>query len=322
LNLRRHGQLAASLELLFSAVPLLPRRSFDVVHCHFGPNGVRAAALRETGVLDGPIVTTFHAYDLTKYLQKWGAHLYDRLFEQGDLFLAVSNRWRRRLLELGCPEDKVRVHHMGVDCRRLSSPPKHQPGHNVPRLLSVGRLVEKKGFEYGILAVVELIRAGRRCEYTIIGDGPLRSQLAELIEHLDAPAAVRLAGPMSQADVLEHLQASDVLLAPSVTASDGDQEGIPVVLMEAMATGLPIVSTRHSGIPELVTDGESGYLVDERDVAGLADRLAVLLDSPQQRQAMGKTGRRIVEQDFNIDILNDRLVEMFEGLTTRRAKFR
>jgi colanic acid/amylovoran biosynthesis glycosyltransferase len=319
LHVPLHGRLAASLELLYSTVPLLPRRSFDIVHCHFGPNGILATALRDTGVLEGPIVTTFHAYDLTKYLARRGAHLYDRLLARGDLFLVVSTRWRERLRELGCPEDKIRVHHMGVACQRLSTLPKRRPDFGTPRLLSVGRLVEKKGFPYGVRAVAELMRSGRRCEYTIVGDGPLRAELERLIRQLGVANAVRLAGRRGQTDVLGYLRTSDILLAPSVTASDGDQEGIPVVLMEAMATGLPVISTYHSGIPELVADGRSGYLVNERDVTGLTDRLAALLDNPQQRQAMGHIGRRIVERDFNIDTLNDRLVATFERLAAKQV---
>lgn len=318
LNVRRHGRLAASLELLYSAAALFPRRSFEVVHCHFGPNGILAAALRDIGVLNGPLVTTFHAYDLTKYLEKWGETLYARLFELGDRFLVISERWRARLLELGCPEEKIRVHHMGVDCRRLSAGRKDCDDTQPVRLLSVGRMVEKKGFEYGVRAVAELVRRGLRCEYEIIGDGPLRTELERLIERLDVSTTVRLSGWKTSAEVFARLRASDVLMAPSVTGRDGDQEGIPVTLMEAMAIGLPVVSTRHSGIPELVRDKESGYLVAERDVAGLAERLADLMESPQRRRAMGAAGRSAVERDFDIEKQNDRLVRMFNEL---RADF-
>ena len=110
------------------------------------------------------------------------------------------------------------------------------------------------------------------------------------------------------------LSNSDILLAPSITAHDKDQEGIPVVLMETMAMGLPIISTLHSGIPELVQDGISGYLVPERDVDALAEKLNYLIEHPELWSEMGKAGRAFVEENFNIDKLNDRLVEIFQSL--------
>jgi colanic acid/amylovoran biosynthesis glycosyltransferase len=110
------------------------------------------------------------------------------------------------------------------------------------------------------------------------------------------------------------MQISDLFLLPSVRASDGDEEGTPTVLMEAMACGLPVLSTVHSGIPELVEDGVSGWLVPERDVAALADRIQWMLDHPDRWAAMGRAGRAKVEREFNIDTLNDRLVELYRGV--------
>lgn len=314
-NVARHGRLAASLELLHRAIALMPRRHFDAVHCHFGPNGVLAQALRETGVLCGPLVTTFHAYDLTRYVRERGRGYYRRLFRGGDLFLAVSERGRRRLIELGCPASKVRVHHMGVDCSRFAprertpDSARASPSRSASlQLLSIGRLVEKKGFAYGIRALAELQQRGYACRYTIVGEGPLRSVLEGLVRDLDLGETVSFAGRRSSEEVRTWLAASDVLLAPSHTASDGDEEGIPVVLMEAMAMAVPVVSTRHSGIPELIEDGVSGLLAPEREANGLADRVANLIDDPARRRALGAAGRAAVEQRFNVEILNDRLV--------------
>ncbi len=117
-----------------------------------------------------------------------------------------------------------------------------------------------------------------------------------------------------QDEVAELLRDSHILLAPSVTAADGDQEGIPVALMEAMSLGMPVVSTYHSGIPELIQDGVSGFLVPEREVDALADRLQYLLEHPQRWPELGRAGRRAVEEHFNIDKLNDRLADIYQQL--------
>jgi colanic acid/amylovoran biosynthesis glycosyltransferase len=179
-------------------------------------------------------------------------------------------------------------------------------------------LVEKKGIEYAIRAVAAVVRTGRAVQYDIIGDGPLRPHLSKLVEQLAMSSFVTIHGSKRKPEVVAMLMSSHMLLAPSVTAANGDQEGIPVALMEAMATGLPVVSTWHSGIPELVSDGESGFLVEERDVGSLEERLIYLLDHPDIRARMGQRGRMFVEAQFEIDKLNDRLVEIFTECLNNR----
>jgi colanic acid/amylovoran biosynthesis glycosyltransferase len=314
LNAFKYGKRAASLELLYAMVPLLRARPYEIIHCHFGPNGTRAALLRDIGALTGNLITVFHGYDLTMYIRSSGERVYDALFKAGDLFLPISERWRRRLIELGCDERKTLVHRMGIDCTRLSFRPRRPAPDGIIRLVTVARLVEKKGVEYGIRAVARLRKTHANLEYNIVGDGPLGPELRRLVDELDAAATVKLLGWKHQEEAAEILGESHIMVAPSVTAGDGDQEGIPVVLMEAMALGLPIVSTLHSGIPELVEDGLSGFLVAERDVDALADRLSHLLEHPETWPGMGKAGRAFVEANYNIDKLNDRLVEIYQSL--------
>jgi colanic acid/amylovoran biosynthesis glycosyltransferase len=121
-----------------------------------------------------------------------------------------------------------------------------------------------------------------------------------------------LLGWKTQQEVAEILGQAHVLLAPSVTAPSGDQEGTPVALMEAMAMGMPVIATRHSGIPEMVRDGENGFLVPERDPEALAERIAHLARHPEQWEALGRAGRAVVEREFDVNPLNDRLVEIYQ----------
>jgi colanic acid/amylovoran biosynthesis glycosyltransferase len=289
-------------------------RAFDVVHCHFGPNGILAASLRELASLSGPVVTTFYGYDLSKFLSAHGKDAYRFLFARGDLFLPISERFKRQLVELGCPPEKIIVHRIGVDVRCFRPKAYRETADCAIRILTIARLVEKKGVAYGIEAVAQLTRRYPDIEYTIVGDGPLRAALDDLICRRGLAARVQLLGWKSQEEVAVFLRNADILLAPSVTSADGDQEGTPTVLMEALAQGIPVVSTRHSAIAEVVPDGAAGFLVPERDAAAVAEKLALMIERRHCWPAMGAAGRKHVESYYDIEKLNDRLVDIYSAL--------
>ena len=315
LNFRRYGHQSTSLRTIYSAWPFVGKSlNYDVIHCHFGSFGLRGMFLRQCGALTGKLVTTFHGADLTEALRVYGNRMYRRLFEAGDLFLPVSQRWKSRLLELGCPAERVVVHRMGIDCNALNFRSREREPDRRIRLLSVCRLVEKKGIKYAVEAVARLVQLGVDVQYDIVGDGPLREQIGALVNSSKLSDRVILHGAKNKQEVFTMLREANILIAPSVTSENGDQEGIPVAIMEAMAVGLPVVSTRHSGIPELVLDGVSGLLVEERDVNALTDRIAYLVSRPGTCVAFGQAGRRIVETEYNIDALNNRLVALFDHL--------
>ena len=164
---------------------------------------------------------------------------------------------------------------------------------------------------YGIQAVASLLHKYPQVEYRIIGDGPLRPELSRLIQGANAGEQIKLLGWRTQEDIVKLMQEAHIFLAPSITSSTGDQEGIPVVLMEAMAQGLPVVSTWHSGIPELVQDGISGLLAPERDSDALAAKLDYLLTHHERWAPMGQAGRAYVQQFYDINLLNDQLVTLY-----------
>ncbi|HEY9879568.1 MAG TPA: glycosyltransferase [Leptolyngbyaceae cyanobacterium] len=313
LNVFKYRKAAASFRILHSVIPLLKKRPvYDIIHCHFGLLGLKGMWLREIGAVSGKLITTFHGVDMSQNLQLLGQDLYAPLFQAGDYFLPISQFWRNRLIELGCDPHKITVHHMGIDAHRFAFTPRTLVEGQTVRLISVSRLAEKKGIEYGIRAVAALVQEGLNVEYQIIGDGELRQPLADLITDLNVGHAIQLLGPKNHNEVMAALNQAHILVAPSVTAKDGNQEGIPVALMEAMAMGLPVVSTYHSGIPELVEDGISGYLVPERDIEALKTRLRQLVQKPESWLTMGTAGRQKVEQEFDLHALNAGLVELFE----------
>jgi colanic acid/amylovoran biosynthesis glycosyltransferase len=314
LNLLKFGKDAMSLKLLYQISPFLDKGPYDIVHCHFGPTGNLAVILKAVGVIHGQIVTTFHGYDISSYILKNGRHIYDTLFENGDLFLCVSEQMKDILLELGVEERKILVHRVGIDmknsCFRIRKPKLN----GKVQLLTIARLVEKKGVQYGIESVAKILKKYPNIEYKIAGDGYLKKNLQGLIKELGVCDNVKLLGWNRQEQIVELLQEADILLAPSVTSQSGDREGIPVAIMEALAWGLPVISTRHSGIPEIIQDGQTGLLAPEWDTDVLAEKMEYLIEHPELWSQMARKGRKYVEEHYNIDTLNDRLVEIYRQL--------
>lgn len=316
-NVVRYGGHAAALRLAWAVQMVGQRAEFDIVQCHFGALGLKGVLLREMGAISGRIVTAFHGEDITNYPMQFSAGHYAPLFAHGDLFLPISARWNDELAALGCPMDRVRVHRMGVSLQRFPQRPASAASDRPIRVLSVARLVEKKGLSDAIRAVAQL-RVDY--EYVIVGDGPLRTTLEALARALPLTGTIRFSGSLTSDEIAGLLQTTDIFLAPSVTAKDGDIEGVPVAIMEAMATGVPVVSTRHSGIPELVQDTVSGFLAEEGDVGVLAQRVSQLAGDASLRTQMGSAGRQIIARDYDVGRLTDRLVAYYEELLAAPAR--
>lgn len=320
LNPARYGRMALSQRLLISAHKLVRhgRRMYDIIHCQFGPLGVIASRLRDIGAWDGAVITAFRGYDATKLLKE-SPRRYADLFRDGEFFLPVSQALRDILSAHGCDPAKMQVHHSGIDCDSLEYRPRTLvPGERV-RLMSIARLVEKKGIDFAVRAAAGLVTRGYNVEYEVIGDGPERGALMRLIEQLDMGMRIRLAGPRPHSETLAALNRAHLLIAPSVTAADGDQEGIPNVVKEAMALGLPVIATRHGGNAELVEHGVSGYLVPERDVTALANGIAELIDASDRWPSFGRAGRRKVETEFDARRLAVELSDIYLRVAQRRA---
>ncbi|MEL6815819.1 MAG: glycosyltransferase, partial [Cyanobacteria bacterium J06598_3] len=265
LNIFRYGKTAASLRFLHLVVPFLggqsDDKSYDIIHCQFGTYGLLGVSLREMGAIAGALVTTFRGFDISEYPRRQGKDVYQRLFDQGDLFFSNCEFFRQRVMALGGDADNIVVHGSSIDCDKFSFQPRQlataQNKKTPLHLVTVGRLTEKKGLAYGIRAVAKLLENTPFAEkfevrYHIIGEGHLRGSLQQLIEQLGLSDCVSLLGKKQQAEIIEHLSWAHLFIAPCVTASTGDQDAPVNTLKEAMAMGLPVVSTWHGGIPELV----------------------------------------------------------------------
>ncbi|NEQ25071.1 MAG: colanic acid biosynthesis glycosyltransferase WcaL, partial [Microcoleus sp. SIO2G3] len=282
--------------------------------CQFGTFGLMGLLFRNMGLIRGKLITTFRGYDISWAIREFGDRVYDELFEQGDFFLANCDFFRQRVLKLGCPEKKIIVHGSGIDCSKFAFAPRYLQSDSPVRIATTGRLVEKKGIEYCIHAIAKLAHIHPNIEYNIIGDGPLKENLQQLIEELNVGHLVKLLGWKHQQEIVEILDKSHIFLAPSVTAKGGDQDAPVNTLKEAMAMGLPVISTQHGGIPELVEEGMSGFLVPERDADAIAEKLSYLIKHPEIWPGMGQVGRARVEEKYDMNTLNDELVEIYQQL--------
>ncbi|HKP53137.1 MAG TPA: glycosyltransferase [Chloroflexia bacterium] len=308
-----YGYQARSLSALYRLGKLLslPRRRmpYSVIHAHFGPvaNSFRFAKR----LWGAPLVVSFHGYDFAAWPRKSGHPGYGALFATADAITANSSYTANELLKLGCPARKLHKLPMGVELRDLPfSARTLAPGETV-RVLTVGRLVEKKGIEYGIRAIEEVRKQYANIRYDVIGDGPLRGQVTQLVTQLGLEMAINMHGEQNSDYVQRLMSEAHIFMLPSVTAADGDQEGQGLVLQEAQAHGLPVVATDHNGFPESILPGLSGFLVPERDVPALAERLGYLIGNPHLWANMGRRGRDYVEEKFDSDKLNHRLAELY-----------
>lgn len=314
LNVFRCGRAAISLHALYLGAAF--SEDFDIVHCQFGSNGNFAIILKKLGIR-AKIVTSFYGYDVRAGISN-GGQIYRTLFNEGDCFIACSPWAYQNLINLGLDENKLIYHRTGIDLRRF--PPRLDSASSrngrPTRVLTTARLVREKGLEFGIRAIHKLLlrvpRAG--LVYDIIGGGPLEEELRRLIQSLALNDVVHLLGPLSQTQIVETLQESDIFLLPSVTESSP-----PVALMESLALGLPAVATKTGNSDQLILDGTSGFLVPVGDIDALVGKLGWLLDHPHSWAGMGRAGRKVVEENFDIGRLNDQLVDIYRRIIQNAA---
>ncbi|WP_009631386.1 glycosyltransferase [Synechocystis sp. PCC 7509] len=314
LNPWKYGNEVATLKTFYRTESLLSDGCYDIIHCQFGTLAPIALAYRNAGILKGKLITTFRGIDISKYVEEQGVNVYDQLFQEGEFFLANCEFFRNRAMKLGCDPNKIVVHGSGLDCDKFAFKARYFPQSGKVRIATIGRLVEKKGIEYSIKAVAKLAETHKSLEYNIIGDGELKEHFEQLISQLNVGHVVKLLGWKQQKEIIEILDNCHIFIAPSVTAADGNQDAPVNTLKEAMAMGLPVISTLHGGIPELVENGKSGFLVPEKDADAIAQKLTYLLENPEVWEAMGKAGRAKVEEKYDKEKLNDELVEIYQQM--------
>jgi len=264
----------------------------ELIHAHFFNDGLDAVRLGS--LLEIPTITTVHGHDITKH-ENAGSRSARRFFDHVDRVIAVSDFIATQALARGCPESKLTQHYIGIDLDKFRQ---EKCESETPSLLFVGRLVEKKGCTYLLQAMEKLKPRFPELRLTIIGDGDLEPILRQ--EAASRNLNVDFAGTASAEEIRQHLARCWLFVAPSVTAENGDAEGLGMVFLEAQALQTPVVSFRSGGLVEAVDEGSTALLSDEKDVAGLTQNIAELLENSGLRHNMGRAGRQRVERKFDV----------------------
>lgn len=293
---------------------IIKENNVKLLHAHFGTEGVRYLKLKKH--LNLPMITTFYGFDVSMIprIPYWKKR-YVQLFQEGDLFLTEGNNMKNELIKLGCPENKIIVQHLGVDLTIFKFTPKTLPEDGNIVILIAGSFFEKKGIPYAIQAFAKVKENHPDIQLRILGDGPMRDQIESLIAELNLSDSITLLGYQPHYVFLNEAANAHIFMLPSVTAENGDTEGgAPVAILEAQATGLPVISSYHADIPEVVVDGKSALLAPEKDVETLAKHLENLVGHPNVWGAMGRAGRKHVEEGYDVMVQVGKLENIYDRL--------
>lgn len=313
LRIRRH---------LGFLVDMAKRKGAKILHSHFGPVGwINIKAVQQAEIKH---VVTFYGHDvnyLPKHDRRWQKR-YHKLFAKADLILCEGSHMAQCIVNLGCPPDKVKVHHLGIGIDEIAFIPRVWNAADPLRVLIAASFTPKKGIPYGLEALGQL-QNQVPLEITLIGDAgnqprnqAEKQKILATMEKYNLQSKVRWLGYQPHKVFFEEAYQHHIFLSPSISASDGDTEGgAPVSLIEIAATGMPIVSTTHCDIPEVIFNGVTGLLAEERNVDQLVQHLQQLVNYPEHWYAMVKEGRKHVEAKYNAKIQGRKLAEIYVTLS-------
>jgi len=305
----RLGRRSPCSQVTAAYLEAFRRHRPDVLLVEYGTNGVEVMdAARIAGI---PFVVHFHGADATRHwvLEKLGER-YRQMFEEAASIIVVSEQMRAQLVRLGAPENKLFCNSCGVDTELFSqAAPEHAP----PTLLAVGRLTEKKAPHLLLLAFAKARQAYSSLRLIVVGDGILRGVCQDIAHERGIADAVEFLGAQPHHRVVELMKEARAFVQHSIEAYDGDCEGMPVAVLEASASGLPVISTRHAGIPEAVLHGQTGLLVEERDVDGMAEHMIMLAQNPRLAGELGRAARRHVAKNYSMEGSIARLASILQS---------
>jgi colanic acid/amylovoran biosynthesis glycosyltransferase len=294
---------------------LLERHGADLMHIYFGHTGVHLLPFIEQW--DKPCVVSFHGADVAQKLEikDYPAKL-RRLFKAVPLVFARSQSLVDRLVHLGCPPEKLRINRTGIPLNEFPLVDREPPRNGKWRVVQACRLIPKKGVATSLRAFAIFKKDNPDAEFFIAGKGPLQSELEMLAGGLGILRDVHFVGFLPQPKLLELYASSHLFLHPSEISPNQDQEGVPNSVLEAMATGLPVVATRHGGIPEAVDHGRTGFLVAEEDHVGLANAMQLITSLPASLKQIGERAHAAVVERFGQDAQIDQLESFYEEAIT------
>lgn len=273
------------------------KNKIQVVIAEYGLTAVSVCKVCE--YLKLPLIPIFHGYDasIKSILEKYKTS-YQEVFRIAYKVIAVSNKISKTLISLGCNKNKIIISPCAPDNRFFEL----NPNFKIPLFVGVGRFVDKKAPYYTILAFSKVLKKNSEAKLVIAGDGPLYNTCYNLIRHLGIEKNVDLPGVIDVSKVVEYYKEAIAYVQHSIVAINGDSEGTPVSILEASAAGLPVISTNHAGIPDVIIDNKTGFLVNEHDVDDMASKMLLLLNELEKAQSMGREGKSFVKKYFSKDI--------------------
>lgn len=295
------------------------RRHADLMHVYFGHTGVHLLPFIQGW--DKPCLVSFHGADvmLREHQPEYETQLRE-LLQCVPLVLARSRSLCERLLALGCPEAKIRLNRTGIPLTDFPWTERQPPADGAWRFVQACRLIPKKGLSVSLRAFASFREKFPRAQFIIAGDGPMKAKLEAEIAELGLAGAVEMRGFLGQRELLDLYVKAHVFMHPSQLTADQNQEGIPNSMLEAMSTGLPVLATHHGGIPEAVSDGETGWLVAERDDRALFDAMLKITASPAACFEIGRAASQSVGAEFEHGAQIARLESYYDearGMGTR-----
>lgn len=274
----------------------LRNQNIKIVLAEYGHVG--ATAYRICQQMNLPLVVHFHGYDAYRYdiIERYGEQ-YKEMFAYAQVVIAVSTSMKRKLIELGCPEEKICINIYGVNEVFFKTTPKPQN----KTFLSIGRFTSKKAPYLTVLAFNMVLAIHPDSKLIMIGTGELMYFCRKIVKGLQIEHAVDFQGVVDHDKVFTFLEQCTAFVQHSMVAESGDSEGTPVSILEAGAAGVPVVSTRHAGIPDVVIDGETGFLVDENDVFGMRDYMIYVIENPEEALEMGMKAKLHIQKNYTLE---------------------
>jgi len=300
------------------------QRNIDIIHCHFGNMAYHFLPMKD--YLGVPVVTMFYGYDATMLPVTYPVwkERYKKLFSKGDRFLVEGTCMKKTLVDLGCPDQKIAIFHLGIDTGGITYTERHFRKGDTLRILFAGAFRQKKGVPDAIEAFALAKREYPNMVLTIIGDASDADGMKEKSIILGSVARHNLSdsvvflGFQPKDRLLGEFGKHHLFLSPSRVAENGDKEGgSPVVITEASASGLPVISTFHCDIPEVVLNGKTGLLSNEKDVEGLRESILFFIRNEEKLIEFGRSGRSHVESEYNLDVQLGRLRDIYETIVNK-----
>lgn len=304
---------------------ILRREKIGLIHAHFGHNGFRVLSNKLRNNL--PLVTSFYGADISQLPKKHSEWVskYSRLFKHGDAFVVEGPHLKKQLVEYGCPESKIFINNLGVDLYNIRYIRRNKIETNF-NVLIAGTFREKKGIPYALEAIGILTRKYNNIRIHLVGneagkdgDAEEKKEILSKIDKYKLSNILTMHGFVTNEKLHEIAQKCHIFLSPSIQARDGDNEGgCPVTITEMVASGMPIISTWHCDIPQVVLHGYNGYLADEKNVAQIVSYFEDLINNPNKIEQFGYNGRKHVEKVFDVRKQAQRLGSFYKKIADRR----